>query len=497
MDNLPVRVLVVDDDRAFGTFLSDTLTERGYLTRASTEPGEALRLASEQRVDVAILDLIMPGMGGLELAEKLQVASPDTQVLILTGFGDLRSAIEGMQHGVVAYLEKSAIDADHLQLAVQEAADRGRMKRENRRLVDRLQDSNRLLQALNAVSEQLAADPHRDRVVATLARSARELLRAASVRVLLFNYTNPQTLVVEMAEGDRAESLAGARFEVTEGIAASVAASREPVRLTFARTHARYSPRSDLLETPLPSFLAVPLRHGAVHGALLLAGRALDFTADEEALLAAFGRQAAVAIDNAGHQENAVNFFTHMSDILISFLESRDVRYGGHSRAVASLSDMVTRRLGLADAERRDIHFAALLHDIGKVRLDASVLSWSTTKAEALPMLQQHPILGVEILKPIVLWSGILPLIHAHHERWDGQGYPLGQAKEQIPLGARVIAVADAFDAMTRSTPHHVPLPPEQAIAELEACAGSQFDPRVVRMFVSEYRTRGHQIPPS
>jgi response regulator RpfG family c-di-GMP phosphodiesterase len=497
MDNLPIRVLVVDDDRAFATFLAETLTERGYVARASTEPGEALRLASELRVDVAILDLIMPGMGGIELAEKLQVASPDTQVVVLTGFGDLRSAMEGMRHGVVAYLEKTGINADQLQLAVNEAADRGKLKRENRRLVERLRDSNRLLQALNAVSAQLAAEPHRDRVVASLARSARELLGATNARVLLFGYKNPQTLVVEMAGGDGVDALEGARFEITEGIAASVATSGEPVRLTFARTHARYSQRSDHLDTPLPGFLAVPLRHGVVNGVLLVAGRAADFTADEEALVTAFGGQAAVAIDNAGHQENAVNFFTHMSDILVSFLESRDVFYGGHSRAVASLSDMVTRRLGLSDAERRDIHFAALLHDIGKVRLDAEVLSWETDKAAALPMLQQHPALGLEILRPIALWSGILPLIHAHHERWDGQGYPLGQAKEQIPLGARVIAVADAFDAMTRSTPHREGRAPEEAITELEACAGSQFDPRVVRMFVAEYRTRGHQIPPS
>jgi response regulator RpfG family c-di-GMP phosphodiesterase len=497
MSSQPARVLVVDDDRAFGTFLAEALTERGFVARACSEPGEALRLVSELRVDVAVLDLIMPGMGGLELAEQLRVSSPDTQVLILTGYADLSSAIEGVRHGVVAYLEKGSLDADRLTQAVTEAAERSALRRENRHLVERLRDANRLLHALNEVSAQLASDPHRDSLVASLVRSARELLQVESARALLFTHAGPESLVVEMAAGDGASALLGARFELAEGIAPFMAQGKEPVVLSDARTHPRYSRRCDQLSTALPGFLAVPLRHGTVHGALLLAGRKNEFTAEEATLVGAFARQSAVAIENAGHQENTVNFFTHICDILVSFLDTRDVFFGGHSRAVAALADMVTRRLGLSEPERRDIHFAALLHDIGKLRLDPDLLLWSKSRADAFPLLQQHPVLGLEILKPIALWSGILPLIHAHHERWDGAGYPLGQAAEHIPLGARVIAVADAFDAMTRSTPHQVPRSPDEAIVELEACAGSQFDPRIVRMFVSEYRKRGHQIPPS
>jgi HD-GYP domain-containing protein (c-di-GMP phosphodiesterase class II) len=96
----------------------------------------------------------------------------------------------------------------------------------------------------------------------------------------------------------------------------------------------------------------------------------------------------------------------------------------------------------------------------------------------------------VELLKPITLWEDILPLIQTHHERWDGNGYPSGLGGEDIPLGARVIAVAESFDAMTRGYPGRPPRTPEQALAELQACAGSQFDPRIVRLFVAEYHAR-------
>ncbi|PYQ05199.1 MAG: hypothetical protein DMF82_09065 [Acidobacteria bacterium] len=93
------------------------------------------------------------------------------------------------------------------------------------------------------------------------------------------------------------------------------------------------------------------------------------------------------------------------------------------------------------------------------------------------------------------LWAELLPLIHAHHERWDGKGYPRGLRGEEIPLGARVIAIADAFDAMTRATPHGKHRTPEQGLAEVEAWSGSQFDPQLVPVFVSEYRQRGDQLP--
>jgi len=100
----------------------------------------------------------------------------------------------------------------------------------------------------------------------------------------------------------------------------------------------------------------------------------------------------------------------------------------------------------------------------------------------------------MQLLRPISLWQDLLPLIYSHHERWDGKGYPRGLTGEEIPVGARVIAIADAFDAMTRSTPHGAHRTPEQGLTELQAFAGSQFDPRIVPLFVAEYRQRGDQI---
>jgi len=217
---------------------------------------------------------------------------------------------------------------------------------------------------------------------------------------------------------------------------------------------------------------------------------------DLTTLYAALARQGAAALEHTAAQEQAINFFTHASDLFVSLLEKMDVFYPGHSRGTAALADMVTRRIGMSDAERRSVHFAALLHDMGKMLVDPEVLrARGPITPAARAAMQEHPSLAVQLLKPITLWEDILPMIHSHHERWDGTGYPMGHKGEEIPLGARVIAVAESFDAMTRVTPHGKHRTPDEALAELEACAGSQFDPRIVRLFVAEYRERRDQIP--
>jgi HD-GYP domain-containing protein (c-di-GMP phosphodiesterase class II) len=112
-----------------------------------------------------------------------------------------------------------------------------------------------------------------------------------------------------------------------------------------------------------------------------------------------------------------------------------------------------------------------------------------------MTQVRLHPALGVEILRPISVWGPLAPIIHAHHERWDGQGYPRGLRQGEIPLGGRIVAVAEAFEAMMRRRPYRRRLSPDEALAEVEACAGTQFDPELARVFVEEYRANRDRLP--
>jgi len=496
MEPSRTRVLIVDDDPSFAGMVSEVLAEKGYDAVRCTDPAEALARAADGSFSAAVVDLMMPTMSGIELADRIKAASPDTQIVILTGHGDLESAVEGLKHGVFDYLQKQTIQLPRLERSIQEAVERSRLTRENRELLDRLRESNRLLKALQDITTSLAADPYLDRLLARLVASAKELCGAVAGRALLLEKTHGDGLVIHTCVGEGGDAIKGARLQAGEGIVGLVSEQDEAVVLSRATDHPRYCHRCDEMPTTLPGFLCAPLRHGAVHGALILAGRrGGEFGTEHRDVLMSLARQAAVAIENALYHERAINFFTHTSEILVSVLDAADVFYAGHSRAVAALADMVTRRLGLADADRRNVHFAALLHDIGKLRLDPDILKAGLfTTDEGRRHMQEHPALGLELLKPITMWEEILPLIHSHHERWDGTGYPRGLSAEEIPLGARVIAVADAFDAMSRSSPHGTPRTPEEALEELERCAGTQFDPRIVRLFAVEYRRKGELI---
>ena len=376
-----------------------------------------------------------------------------------------------------------------------EAADPGRLLRENRALQQRLSEANRLLRATTEISTEVLGESYLDRILARVVSTGKELTGASAGRALLFATAHGETVIVEGASGDQADTVRGTRLQLGEGIAAFVAERGEALLLASAREHPSYSHRCDDLPAERPGFVCAPLCFGGVRGALTLAGGPEGgFSPFAREIAAHLARHAAVAVASAIAHERSINFFTHTCEMLVSFLEGMDIHYPGHSRAVAALADMITRKLGLPEEDRRNVHFAALLHDIGKVMVDANVLRHrGLLGTEARARMAEHPALGIELLRPITLWEGILPAIQSHHERWDGAGYPRGLNGEQIPLGGRIIAVADAFDAMTRS-PHRPSRTVEEALAEIEACAGTQFDPRLARVFVAEYRQHGHTL---
>jgi diguanylate cyclase (GGDEF)-like protein/putative nucleotidyltransferase with HDIG domain len=175
-------------------------------------------------------------------------------------------------------------------------------------------------------------------------------------------------------------------------------------------------------------------------------------------------------------------------------VDARDVYTGSHSQRVAELAAGVARRLGLPEEDVELTRLAASLHDLGKLAIPEEILRKPGPLTEPERMvLERHPQIGFRMLESL----GIDPVAHwvlHHHERWDGSGYPDGLPGEQIPLGARIIFVADAFDAMTSERVYRRRVTPEQAIAELRRCAGSQFDPVIVDAIAEEIGE--HAEPP-
>ncbi|MBP7864868.1 MAG: HD domain-containing protein [Acidobacteria bacterium] len=173
--------------------------------------------------------------------------------------------------------------------------------------------------------------------------------------------------------------------------------------------------------------------------------------------------------------EVQINFFTHAVELLVMSLEG-DMLPMSHLRNVARYADMMSRQVGLSEEERRQVHFAALLHDIGMVKIPR--------ESRGNPNhFKLHPALGAQMVSRVHLWQDLVPAIRYHHENYDGTGYPDRLREEEIPLFARILSIAESFDAMTNTNTYRLAVSLPDALEELKKEAGKRYDPGLVDAF--------------
>lgn len=173
--------------------------------------------------------------------------------------------------------------------------------------------------------------------------------------------------------------------------------------------------------------------------------------------------------------------------VLVEAIDAKDPYTRGHSDRVKRMSLRIAKKMGFSEEELETIEYGALLHDIGKIGIKDEILQkQGSLSVEEYQIIQDHPLIGVKIVEGVDFFKDKIPMIRNHHEHYDGSGYPDGLKGEAIPLGARIIMVPDAFDAMTSLRPHRGIMALEDVIFELERCKGKQFDPEVVEIFLKE-----------
>jgi len=199
--------------------------------------------------------------------------------------------------------------------------------------------------------------------------------------------------------------------------------------------------------------------------------------------------QAAVALENASLYEDLEMSYFSTVKALARAIEVKDPYTHGHSERVTEYAMAIARQLGLSERDKKNIKYAAALHDIGKIGIARRVLDKpGALTEEEFTHIKTHPQLGESIMEPVGFLKSPREIILHHHERYDGAGYPDGLEGEGIDTGSRILAVADAFEAMMSDRPYREALPLEEAVAELEKNSGSQFDPDVVIAFLEVLR---------
>lgn len=264
---------------------------------------------------------------------------------------------------------------------------------------------------------------------------------------------------------------------------------RQPIFISNVYEHELFAPWKDLAyKEGYASFISIPLTHqgrpiGVVNAYLQ---KPHIFTEDELRLVELLASQAAISVENYRlHKELQKSYLTTIK-VLANAVEAKDPYTRGHSERVTKCSLIIARAMGLSSRQRELISMAGALHDIGKITIDLSVLHKpGKLTPEEFTAIRRHPVVGYNIISPLDFLKDVRHCIQEHHEHYNGGGYPFGKIKEEISLEARVLTVADAFDAMTTPRPYRKTFTVKEALRELSHCAGGQFDPEVVSCFTN------------
>jgi len=277
-------------------------------------------------------------------------------------------------------------------------------------------------------------------------------------------------------------------FQISQSIVKKSVKEEVCILANDASRDDRFSGSESVLTMNLRSVMCAPLvSKGDVLGLIYLDNREKPdcFDENDAALLSALANQSAIAIDNSRLYEDVQKAYHESILALMNTVEAKDQYTRGHSRRTSRYALGVAQEMGMSKEECKEIKTAAELHDIGKIGVrDLIIGKDSPLSTMEFHTIQAHVLTGEKILRPIEYLRFALPMVRSHHEKYDGSGYPDGLKGNKIPLGARILGVADAFDAMTTQRPYNKPLPFDKAMDKCKSLKGKQFDPDVIDALV-------------
>jgi putative nucleotidyltransferase with HDIG domain len=488
------KFLVIDDDPITRQLLSDILCSiDGYRTDEAPNGMVGVREVKTNDYDIVFTDLTMPELNGLGVLKEVQKINRHLPVVVVTGMSTIDVAIHVMKEGANDFItkpfkiktitstverilgEKRLLDRIGLKGNHQES-----IERLNAELFKKLQNIN-LLQSIHAELDSLYDN---NKIYMSIVAMASKLLM---VQEASFGIVEDGYLKVKKAIGvkERDIAIAGTFFD-------SIMKTRNHYLANLGEINPH---KGEPLAYP---FISIPfLIKDVVFGLLNLANKVdgSSFTDDDISLALTLVNKTALRIENNVLYEIVYNNLVNSLKALVISIEARDPYTRFHSERVTAYALQIAEVLNLSDEEKDALKFGGYLHDIGKIGVrDGILLKTGPLNEAEMADIRQHPIIGDNILKPLKFFPKEREIIRYHHERYDGTGYPEGLSGEQIPILARILALADSYDAMTSSRPYRKAMTHEQSVSEIKHCAHLQFDEKVVQAFWQTPVGRGEDL---
>ncbi len=482
-------VVCVDDDREFlaslGWLLAPGTGKVSGLFAVDfeffTDPAEALDgvQSLDRPLAVAICDQVMPGMQGMDLLSEIKQVSPSTRRVLLTGYAGLDLAVRAVNERLLdKYLTKPVERPEDFVAVV-------------RGLVNEYHLHSRAISQRHRMMAQF------EFIHAIAGADSRETVLRNTANFLFRQLRVPWTAVVLVEEGKTVlRAKGGSPPQLPEAackaLAEALGANGHRQRLPDVLDEQALPVQIGEADAPATKIMAAPLlARDDLLGVILvgLGGADQPPTRDDRLLLAFVADIAALTIGRFRDHDTLENYYVGTMASLMDVVEAKDKYTRGHTDRVLQLALTLAEAIGVGADLLKDIRYAAALHDIGKLSVPEGILR---KPGRLLPgeqaIVREHPARAETILRHLHFLDSARLIIRSHHERYDGKGYPHGLAGEEIPLGARILAIADAYDAMTSTRPYRRAMQPEQALAEIQAGAGTQFDPRLAELFVNLMR---------
>ncbi len=508
-------ILVVDDDRRVVDLLQISLSQNGYHVTTASTGEEGLESVRRETPDLIILDLRLPKKNGFEVCAALKSAKETTAipVIMVSATAEVDARLQGLMHGADDYLTKpfspkellikvrriferlekqETLSTKNRELETEVARNREDLVVRNKEL--RFQVFS--LETLMGLTHQLNSSLDLESLLGTVILSVVGQLRVNSACLFLTDQReDPKRLDAWTFKGVKEDLVRSIQFLYEdEFIRAILPVDGEEGRAVRLQDLSE-DPSLERSVGPLYAAgftLVCPVMMKQKLTAILAVGEKVsgqDFQSTDLEMVKALSESAGIAIENARLFKDLQETYLATVRVLVSTIEAKDPYTHGHTERVAQYAVGIAKAMDFSQDEIQTIQLGAFLHDIGKLHTSDSILHKpGALTDEEWRLVKAHPVRGAQMLQGVKFLEKATDLVRHHHERVDGKGYPDGLRGDEITIGAKIVNVADAFDAMTTERPYRAGLTMEQAMSQLTEKAGTQFASEVVEVLVAALR---------
>jgi response regulator RpfG family c-di-GMP phosphodiesterase len=475
------KILLVEDSPETTELLTDCLLLNDCKVLQAGTGKAALELLARHQFDIAILDINLPDANGIGLIDAIKEHDPTIATVMITGYPDPQFVVDAMKKGASDFLVKP-FELDRLMMVMMRVLRERELLLEKKNILDRLEDKKKIellnrklrkkieeLTIMFHVSSKLNGLSIVDDVYEKMVQLVTEVLEVRSCAYYLAdNERGELLLVTQRPEGN------GSAHRRTMPLSRDLLA-----KTTLSKGYLQKNERL---------FLPVIIKDACL-GFILIEGKnGRGLSQDEIFLLKLITEKVSIKIENKMLYESLYNSILYTLSSLITTINRRDSYTDGHCSRVTEMSLAIGENLGVTEYEKNGLKIVGPIHDLGKIGVpDSILLKPGALTDEEFAIMKSHSIYGEEIMRRFDILSEEAVIIRHHHERYNGTGYPDRLDGETIPLACRIIAVCDAFDAMTSDRPYRKSLGRKEALAEIVRCRGTQFDPRAADCFIATF----------